>query len=222
MSGWILLHRSIQKHSIWQKKPFTEKEAWIDMIMTVNHKSKKVLIKGIEYLCGRGESVKSLDKWAKQWGWHKSKVRRFFDKLENVTCKRVVVATSGKYLYKGDEFNGRDIIYDRTCELTYYADMVLGHESTAIGYAAVMKKPLVFLTIDELSDSAKKETERFAQVFEKKVMDIDEDFNIAKLSEFSEVTKSLYERFVQNYMASQPFTLSSSEVIISTLKGIHN
>lgn len=148
------------------------------------------------------------------------KINRFFDKLENVAGKRVVVATSGKYLYKGDEFNGRDIIYHRTCELTYYADMVFGHSSTALGYAAVMHKPLVFLTIDELSDSTKKEIERFAQVFEKKVMNIDEGFNIAKLNEFSKVNNYVYERFVQDYMASQPFTLSCSEVIISTLKGI--
>ena len=82
MSGWILIHRRIQDNWLWQKRPFTEGQAWIDMLLMVNHKQESVLIKGAYYECGRGESMRSLDSWAERWGWHRSKVRRFFDKLE--------------------------------------------------------------------------------------------------------------------------------------------
>lgn len=80
--GWIKLYRSINKHWIWQDKPFTKGQAWIDMILECNHSDHKVNIGNELIRCNRGESLYSLDTWAKRWGWHKSRVRRFLELLK--------------------------------------------------------------------------------------------------------------------------------------------
>jgi hypothetical protein len=82
-TGWISIHRKIQDHWIYEKKrPRTKYEAWIDILLEVNHKTQKVLIGNDLISCRKGQSLKSLNTWAKQWKWNKSKVRRFFTLLQ--------------------------------------------------------------------------------------------------------------------------------------------
>ena len=82
-NGWISIHRRIQEHWLWsEKRTFSNLEAWIDILMSVNHSDKKVLIGNILLDVKRGDSIMSLDSWGKRWNWNKSKVRRFFSLLE--------------------------------------------------------------------------------------------------------------------------------------------
>ncbi|MFC1584627.1 Replication protein O [Fibrobacterota bacterium] len=84
MTGWIKLHRKIKEHWLYQiNRPFTKREAWIDLLLEVNHGTINVNIGNEIITCGPGESIKSLDSWGKRWRWHKSKVRRFLECLEN-------------------------------------------------------------------------------------------------------------------------------------------
>jgi hypothetical protein len=84
MSGWIKLHKGIKSHWIFvEKRKFSRFEAWVDILLTVNYSFSKTLIKGKLIEVNRGESVRSLDTWAKNWGWDKSSVRRYFDLLKN-------------------------------------------------------------------------------------------------------------------------------------------
>lgn len=81
MSGWIKLHREINSHWVWSNSEYLK--WWIDILIEANHTPAKVLIKGKLYECNRGEKLYSLDTWAKRWGTNKSKVKRFFDLLQN-------------------------------------------------------------------------------------------------------------------------------------------
>lgn len=83
MIGWIKLHRTINKH--WIFKDADKLKAWITILLNVNHEENKVNLGNDMFICGRGESLKSLDTWSKLFGnnWNKSKVRRFFDLLKN-------------------------------------------------------------------------------------------------------------------------------------------
>ena len=84
MDGWIKLHRSIRSHWLYNtKKAKTRREAWEDILMLVNYESKKVLIRGQLYDCDRGQSLFSLENWAKEFNWSIQQVRTFFKLLEN-------------------------------------------------------------------------------------------------------------------------------------------
>ena len=82
-AGWISLHRQFYEHWLWkEKRIFSKAEAWLDILMAVNHSEQKVIIKNVVYVVKRGESIMSLDSWSKRWNWNKSKVRRFFAVLQ--------------------------------------------------------------------------------------------------------------------------------------------
>lgn len=82
--GWISIHRGLKNHWLYnEKRVFSKLEAWLDILLEVNHTEKKVLIKSVLFNVKRGESINSLDTWATRWNWNKSKVRRFLKTLEN-------------------------------------------------------------------------------------------------------------------------------------------
>lgn len=84
MKGWIKLHRQIQEHWLWdEKREFSKMEAWIDILLNVNHCDKKVLIDDQLIFVKRGQSINSQLTWAKRWKWTRSKVRRFLKLLES-------------------------------------------------------------------------------------------------------------------------------------------
>jgi len=82
--GYIKLHRKILDNFLFtEKREFTKREAWIHILLTVNFAEANVLIGNELFVCKRGESLKSLDSWAKEFYWTKSKVRRFFILLQS-------------------------------------------------------------------------------------------------------------------------------------------
>ena len=81
--SWIKLHRKIYAH--WIFKDAERLRAWIIILGHVNFKEEKVALGNDLLICKRGESLMSLDSWAKLFGknWNKSKVRRFLNLLQN-------------------------------------------------------------------------------------------------------------------------------------------
>jgi hypothetical protein len=80
-TGFIALHRSIQEHWVWEDP--LKLKWWLDIIMTVNHTDAKVNI-GFKLMdCKRGQSLNSLQTWAKRWRVDVSTVRRFLKLLQN-------------------------------------------------------------------------------------------------------------------------------------------
>lgn len=46
MTGWVVLDRKIMDNWVWQDKPFSHGQAWVDMILMANHKDTDVLFDG--------------------------------------------------------------------------------------------------------------------------------------------------------------------------------
>ena len=81
MKSWIKIDREITSHWIFDD-PWKFRN-WIDLLTLVNHTEQKINIKGVILTCKRGETLCSLDSFAKRWNCDKSKVRRFFKLLES-------------------------------------------------------------------------------------------------------------------------------------------
>lgn len=109
-NGWISLHRRFQSHWLWkEKRKLSKAEAWIDILMTVNHSNEKVMIKGLLIDVKRGQSVLSLDSWASRWGWNKSAVKRLFNLLqsESMIVTESVTITTRLTVCNYDCYQGR-------------------------------------------------------------------------------------------------------------------
>ena len=81
--GFITLHRTIQAHWIFENESYLK--AWLTILMEVNHKENKTLIKGKLLSCPRGQSLMSHQSWADKFGknWNRAKVIRFFKLLQS-------------------------------------------------------------------------------------------------------------------------------------------
>lgn len=81
--GWISVHRQLQEHWLWQKKPFSTGQAWIDMLMMANHADNKFLLGNELVEVKSGSFITSEQKLADRWGWgSRHKVRNFLDLLQ--------------------------------------------------------------------------------------------------------------------------------------------
>ena len=80
--GYIKLYRDIRDHWIYSERPISKFQAWIDLILEVNHEDKKILFDGQPIVVKRGSTITSLRKLSTRWGWSKTTVGRFLDSLE--------------------------------------------------------------------------------------------------------------------------------------------
>jgi hypothetical protein len=117
MPGYIKLFRDIRDHWIW-KDP-VRFQRWIDILLSVNHADNKVNIGNHIYDCRRGQSLRSLESWAKRWNTTKKTVRCFFilleedsmlvyEPLQNTT--RITVCNYDRYQGEG---NGKETVRKR-------------------------------------------------------------------------------------------------------------
>lgn len=118
MIGWIRLHRSIKEHWIYNDEK--KLKWWIDILLTVNHKDNSILIKGQLIECKRGQSVRSLDTWAKDWNTTKKTVSLFLKLLEKdkmIFVENLKISTRltvCNYDSYQDSVNGEETLSKRT------------------------------------------------------------------------------------------------------------
>jgi len=98
MFGWIKVHRIMRQHWIYKDADYLK--AWITILLEANHSDQKILIKGVLLECKRGQSLNSLETWARLFGgWSKSRVKRFFkllktDSMIDTTSERITTRLS--------------------------------------------------------------------------------------------------------------------------------
>ena len=81
--GYIKVYRDIRDHWLWDSKPFSKGQAWLDLLMMVNHEDKQFLFDNELLLCRKGMVITSLRKLSQRWGWSPGKVSRFLKLLES-------------------------------------------------------------------------------------------------------------------------------------------
>lgn len=81
-NGYISIHRKIQDNWLWNEKPFSKGQAWVDLILLARWKDGKQLHRGKLLERKRGQVCCSMSWLAKRWGWSRDKVRRFMHMLE--------------------------------------------------------------------------------------------------------------------------------------------
>lgn len=80
--GWISLHRSIQDNWVWDEKPYSKGQAWIDILLLANHQNNKFLLGNQLVEVTIGSFITSELKLAERWDWGRTKVRNFLKLLE--------------------------------------------------------------------------------------------------------------------------------------------
>lgn len=81
--GFIKLSRALLDHPLWQDKPFSRGQAWVDMLFLANWKPTFFFIRGIKVNVERGQLAYSVNALGERWGWSQGKVKRFLGALQN-------------------------------------------------------------------------------------------------------------------------------------------
>lgn len=92
--GWVKIHRIIWDDWIWQDKPFSRGQAWIDLILMANHSENKAFMDGRLIEVERGQLITSTRKLSEKWGWSRTKVVDFLKVLSS--DKKVIVKSDTK------------------------------------------------------------------------------------------------------------------------------
>ena len=87
---FVRVKRSILHSSIWLTRDAKSiREAFLDILLSVNNEQKSVFLNGKEFVCGRFQSLKSISTWAGRWYCKKRRAQYFLDSLERLGYIRV-------------------------------------------------------------------------------------------------------------------------------------
>ena len=110
--GWISIHRKIQDDWVWNDKPFSRGQAWIDLIMMVNHDDNTIIFDGNPKTITRGSCITSIQKLCDRWGWSNTKVKKFLKNLqedEKILLKIAPRKATAITIVNYDKYQGEDI-----------------------------------------------------------------------------------------------------------------
>lgn len=100
------------------------------------------------------------------------------------------------------------IIENKTFELIRDADVVVAHMSTAIQWAVIMKKPIIFLTTDEIKNtfygkSYKKYINHFATTLGSRVVNLNDFSHIINWKDYLSIDKEKYKKYINTYVKTK-------------------
>jgi hypothetical protein len=81
-----------------------------------------------------------------------SDLNNYFNFIEEKFDLKVVIAAHPKahFYSENNPFSGRDLYFGKTCDLVSNAVFVLTHHSTALSYAVLFQKPIIFLNSKDI------------------------------------------------------------------------
>ena len=113
--GWIKIFREIQNNWVWDDKPFSRGQAWIDLIILAKRTNEKFMSDGRMVNGKRGCVYKSILHLSNRWGWNRKKTSRFLGELEADKMITVKTTTHGTTIRieNYEEYQGSTVAKDK-------------------------------------------------------------------------------------------------------------
>ncbi len=92
MTGFLKLYRD--EPFLCEGKPFDRFHAWVDLRARASYYPRRMFAYGRMVHLDEGELICSQNELAVRWGWTRSRVRKFLDRLEN---EGLIVITAGDF-----------------------------------------------------------------------------------------------------------------------------
>lgn len=87
--GWVKIDRELINSEFWLSQPFTDGQAWVDLIAMANWKDSKCREGSEVKTIKRGDVLTSYRALAERWQWSTGKVRRYLTFLEKAEMVKV-------------------------------------------------------------------------------------------------------------------------------------
>ena len=132
-------------------------------------------------------------------------LNKFFKLIENQLGLEVIIAAHPRSHYENypDYFEGRKCIRGQSVKLVRESKLILSHSSTALSFANLFYRPVVFITSSELNRGYQGPfIKEMAKRFGKKPIFIDKDNNIDWEFELT-VNKNHYNNYRRDYIKTK-------------------
>jgi hypothetical protein len=129
-------------------------------------------------------------------------IRNLFDFLEKEYDISIIIAAHPRSHYEkySDYFGGRVVERGRTVEFIQKAQLVILHYSTAVNFAVLFKKPLVFITSDRLKRSQEgPQIEMMANYFGKAAINVSKPYAI-DIEQALSINEDKYIKYKEMYI----------------------
>lgn len=179
-----------------------------------------------QYLTGHPDFHINKIKYINKQSYFNS-INEFLNFLEVKTNKKMIIAAHPKSSYSNQEFLHREVYKYKTEELIKSSCFVVALSSTAINFAIIYKKPIIFYYTDEIKQKYTyhyRIAKFFATQLENKIFNVDEkrylDFNFNDLK-FKE---DEYEKYITDYIVSDKKDKNKKnvEIIVNGIDALLN
>lgn len=127
---------------------------------------------------------------------------KFFDQLELELGMPVKIAAHPRSDYNSAPgvFGGRELLSGETARLVKNSSLVIAHYSYAVNFAVLYKKPLIFITTDELKASFRRAaTEAISSHFGKSPINVDRNNRINWKKEMN-IDTGVYDQYMFDFI----------------------
>jgi hypothetical protein len=151
-------------------------------------------------------------------------IRNFFETVEKKMGYRIIVAEHPKKHpdLNNAEYGDRETICGNTANLVKKARFVLSHDSNAINYAILFKKPIIFLTSQKIEKTSNGENiNTIAAALGKNVIYID---SLSDLDLNNELTydEQLYDKYIREYIKNSDENIPCWQIFANYIKKHYN
>lgn len=120
---------------------------------------------------------------------------------------KIAAHPRSNYAFKQKKYK-HPILENQTFELVRDADVIVAHSSTALNWAVVMKKPIIFATTNEIqnefySKRYAKFINNFASILGKKVINLSQISRLKNFSDYLKIDDEKYEKYIENYIKTK-------------------
>lgn len=178
-----------------------------DRYLMLNKVSSNVESNSIVYL-DQGIGLNQDEKMMKKEGLavpdlSYQKINLFFDSLENATGYEIIIALHPRMPLEEAKirFNKRKIIKNKTLEMINSCSLVIGHWSTSIQMAVIMKKPVLLLTSDSFIENGfHHNIDAYAKELLQDIQNIDYKISKALIDNIFNYDDVAYDNYFKNYI----------------------
>jgi len=209
----IFGHSHDYSNHLFAKKPSISHES--------NGNKTAVFLSSANPMFGSDEILHGGDQCFTSEVWYPA-LARFFDFLESATGVKVEVAGHYKAAFPAIApcFGNRSVYYGKTREMVRQGEFAINIASTAISYAVLFKKPVIFLYSNQLKDSFEimRNVNGMAEMLGTKpvnVDDIPEDIN-----PYLQVDEAKYAAYEREVLTSDPLGRPNYQIILEDIMGI--
>lgn len=149
-------------------------------------------------------------------------IKVFLEKLEKVFAYKIEISCHPKFNMKNlqKNFPKYKIKIGKTIDQIRSSNLVITHYSTAVDFAVLYNKPIIFITNNELNQGTyphREEIEAKANCFKKKTVNID-SFPVNKIINEFKVNKSIYKTYSSDFIKFSNVHKPQPNIVIDKLK----